>query len=86
MTGPPRWDAVYRSAHVSDRALSKRDRVIDGQVELIRLQTAWRELVRWAKLNPDGTAADGITRLLKSGQHGQCTERALGFFYADPLK
>jgi hypothetical protein len=37
MTGPPRWDAVYRSAHVSDRALSKRDRVIDGQVELIRL-------------------------------------------------
>jgi len=73
-------------AWTGDKASPKGDRVIDGQVELIRLQTAWRELVRWAKLHPDGTAADGITRLLKSGQHGQCTERALGFFYADPLK
>ena len=73
-------------AWTGDKASPKGDRVTDGHVELIRLQTAWRELVRWATLNPDGTAADGITRLLKSGQHGQCTERALGFFYADPLK
>ena len=64
----------------------KPDRITDGDVELIRLQTAWRELVRWAKINPDGTCGDGISRLLKSSQHGQCTERALGFFYADLLK
>lgn len=64
---------------------TRRDVIVDGQIERVRLEAALRHLVQYSKANPAATVLNGLCSLIRSDRHSQPTVRALGEWRADRL-